>query len=59
MIGSWVIGDAFKTFYFITQNQPFQFIMCGSIQLTVDFIIIAQILLYRKTKIPASFVSTK
>jgi len=55
MIGSWVIGDAFKTTYFIievnlflTKNQPFQFIMCGSIQLMVDFIIIGQIYFYKQ-----------
>lgn len=60
MIGTWVIGDAFKTTYFIlevffeinSKKQPFQFIMCGTVQLLVDFIIIGQIYFFQKeTKI--------
>ncbi len=57
MIFSWVAGDAFKTVYFIMnvkfcllQNQPFQFIMCGSIQLLVDVIIITQIYFFQNKK---------
>lgn len=47
MIFSWVAGDAFKTFYFIFKNQPFQFIMCGTVQLIVDFVIIGQIYMFK------------
>lgn len=49
MIGMWFLGDFAKTCYFIIEFQPFQFILCGVIQLTVDIIIIAQILNYSKT----------
>ena len=47
MIFSWVAGDVFKTVYFIYKNQPFQFIMCGTVQLIVDFIIIGQIYMFK------------
>ncbi len=58
MIGSWVVGDAFKTFYFIWEKQPFQFIMCGTVQLIVDFIIIAQIYTYQKEHKAKNFIKT-
>jgi len=48
MIGMWFLGDFAKTCYFIIENQPFQFILCGVIQLTVDIIIIGQIIAYGK-----------
>ena len=55
MILLWFLGDFCKTVYFIakvpyqiTQLQPFQFILCGVIQLTVDIIILAQIIFYGK-----------
>jgi hypothetical protein len=59
MIFSWVAGDAFKTFYFIYKDQPFQFIMCGSVQLLVDFIIIGQIYLFSKDKKYESFIKVE
>ena len=58
MIGSWVVGDAFKTFYFIWEKQPFQFIMCGTVQLIVDFIIIGQIYTYQKEHKFKNFIKT-
>ena len=48
MIFTWFSGDFFKTLYFVLEKQPFQFIMCGSVQLTVDIIIVIQILYYSK-----------
>lgn len=48
MIGSWFVGDFFKTLYFVMEKQPFPFIMCGAIQLTVDILIILQIIAYSK-----------
>lgn len=32
----------------LTQAQPFQFVMCGAVQLTVDVLIILQIIAYSK-----------
>jgi hypothetical protein len=63
MIFSWFAGDAFKTTYFIMevlfvlgfQKQPFQFIMCGSVQLLVDVIILWQIYVF-KDKIYKNFI---
>lgn len=48
MIMSWFVGDMFKTIYFAIEDQPFQFLLCGAIQLTVDVLIIGQIWLYTK-----------
>jgi len=49
LIGSWFLGDLFKTTYFVTKNQPFQFILCGIFQLIVDSSIIGQMFLYTKS----------
>ncbi|EGR32141.1 pqlc1 protein, putative [Ichthyophthirius multifiliis] len=46
LIGSWFLGDFFKTFYFIYTEAPFQFLICGITQLTVDIFIIGQIQFY-------------
>lgn len=43
MVMGWLIGDIFKTGYFIFLNQPFQFIICGSIQVSIDCLIICQV----------------
>ena len=48
MVGMWFLGDFSKTCYFIIEKQPFQFILCGAIQLTVDIILIIQIIYYGK-----------
>ena len=48
MIFTWFAGDFLKTLYFIIEAQPVQFIMCGSIQLSVDIMIIGQIINYKK-----------
>jgi hypothetical protein len=46
MIGTWFVGDFFKTLYFVLESQPFPFILCGAIQLSVDIFIILQIITY-------------
>ena len=43
MVMGWLVGDIFKTGYFIFLNQPFQFVLCGSLQVTVDCLIICQV----------------
>lgn len=48
MIGTWFLGDFFKTLYYVMEHQPFQFTMCGVVQLTVDILIILQIIAYSK-----------
>lgn len=47
MIGGWFLGDGFKTIWFIIKGEPFQFLMCGIIQLSVDVIILIQVFMYR------------
>ncbi|EDR22882.1 hypothetical protein, conserved [Entamoeba dispar SAW760] len=42
----WIIGDFFKTIYFIELNVPFQFVCCGIFQLICDGILVSQILVY-------------
>ena len=51
MIGTWFIGDFMKTIYYVIENQPFQFTMCGAVQLAVDILIILQIIAYSKNVI--------
>lgn len=48
LVLTWFLGDFFKTIYYILEMQPVQFIMCGTIQLTVDIMIILQIAAYKK-----------
>jgi hypothetical protein len=43
---NWTLGDVFKTFYFINTNSPLQMILCGVIQLLIDFILIIQLVYY-------------
>jgi len=38
----WLGGDLFKTVYFIFQKSPLQFTVCALFQLSIDFIIAAQ-----------------
>ncbi|TFY72322.1 hypothetical protein EVG20_g698 [Dentipellis fragilis] len=42
----WVGGDSFKTIYFFLQHSPLQFKVCAIFQLSIDFIIVAQRLIY-------------
>ncbi|KAI1318675.1 hypothetical protein EDD11_005968 [Mortierella claussenii] len=44
----WVIGDSFKTYYYITTGAKYQFVGCGIIQLCIDCVIITQTVIYSK-----------
>ncbi|GJJ72340.1 solute carrier family 66, member 2 [Entomortierella parvispora] len=44
----WVIGDSFKTYYYIANHLKYQFIACGIIQLCIDCVIIGQTIVYSK-----------
>ncbi|CAI2172237.1 14776_t:CDS:2 [Funneliformis geosporum] len=46
IILTWVGGDSFKTFYYIYTNAPLQFILCGIVQLSVDFVVVFQTVIY-------------
>lgn len=49
LIASWFAGDALKTFVFVTERAPMQFIACGMFQLFVDCIVLAQLAFYRNS----------
>jgi hypothetical protein len=44
----WVGGDLFKTIYFIVQKSPLQFTVCALFQLSIDFVICAQVYFFRE-----------
>ncbi|KAG0208295.1 PQ-loop repeat-containing protein 1 [Mortierella sp. GBA30] len=44
----WVIGDSFKTYYYISTHAKYQFVGCGIIQLCIDCVIITQTVIYSK-----------
>ncbi|XP_076057993.1 solute carrier family 66 member 2 [Oratosquilla oratoria] len=48
MVLMWLIGDTFKTAYFVVRNAPIQFFVCGVLQICIDLAILIQVLLYRK-----------
>jgi hypothetical protein len=48
VLAGWVGGDLFKTIYFIAQASPIQFTVCALFQLSVDFVICAQVYFFRE-----------
>ena len=48
MIGAFLVGDSFRTYYYIFTKSPFQFILCGILQITINIIIMCQIIYYRR-----------
>lgn len=47
MVMMWTAGDIFKTIYFLIRDAPFQFWLCGILQVSVDMAILGQVHLYR------------
>ena len=48
MIFCWFLGDSFKLFYNIYYKAPIQLIMSISLQISLDFVVLCQIIIYRK-----------
>jgi len=48
MVIMWTCGDIFKTTYFVLRKTPPQFFICGSLQVTVDVLILGQVWFYRQ-----------
>ncbi|KAK0527596.1 hypothetical protein OC834_001640 [Tilletia horrida] len=48
LIAAWVGGDMAKTAYFLWQQSPLQFLICGLIQLSIDLAICYQAWIYRE-----------
>jgi uncharacterized protein with PQ loop repeat len=47
MIASFLLGDTFRTYYYVTTKSPFQFILCGFMQISINIILMLQIFYYR------------
>ncbi|XP_014675415.1 PREDICTED: PQ-loop repeat-containing protein 1-like [Priapulus caudatus] len=47
MVGCWMMGDTFKTGYFILREAPVQFWVCGLMQVSIDLAILFQVWLYK------------
>lgn len=48
MVLLWTAGDVFKTTYFVINDSPAQFWVCGSVQILIDGAILLQVLLYNQ-----------
>ncbi|XP_034540563.1 solute carrier family 66 member 2 isoform X1 [Notolabrus celidotus] len=46
MVMLWTAGDVFKTTYFVMNESPTQFAVCGSVQILIDVAILLQVLFY-------------
>lgn len=46
MVLLWTAGDVFKTTYFVMNESPSQFWVCGSVQILIDVAILLQVLFY-------------
>ncbi|XP_034444572.1 solute carrier family 66 member 2 [Hippoglossus hippoglossus] len=46
MVLLWTAGDVFKTIYFVLNESPSQFWVCGSVQILIDVAILLQVLFY-------------
>jgi hypothetical protein len=51
MIGTWMAGDSFKTFYYYYRDTPIYFFVCGCFQLSIDFLIGYQLYAYRNNQL--------
>ncbi|CAF1412302.1 unnamed protein product, partial [Adineta steineri] len=52
MVLLWAAGDIYKTVYFILRNAPKQFLLCGILQITIDFAILLQVIVYSRNTRP-------
>ncbi|KAI1728672.1 PQ loop repeat domain-containing protein [Ditylenchus destructor] len=48
MVLMWLIGDVGKTIYFVVRQNPAQFYICGSMQITIDILIMLQVFFYNR-----------
>lgn len=47
MILSFLLGDMFRTYYYIATQSPFQFVLCGFLQVSINIILMIQIIYYK------------
>lgn len=48
MVLLWLLGDTFKTFYYIFSSSPKQLIVCGFLQVSLDVTLTFQLYVYNK-----------
>ncbi|KAF5298388.1 hypothetical protein FQR65_LT01166 [Abscondita terminalis] len=53
MVIMWTIGDSFKIMYFLVREAPMQFWVCGSIQVSIDVLILIQVYIYKTLDDPS------
>ncbi|KAK0424686.1 hypothetical protein QR680_008792 [Steinernema hermaphroditum] len=54
MVLMWLIGDLAKTAYFVIHREPAQFWICAILQITIDIIILLQVVVYgRRSRSPS------
>ncbi|KAJ8335519.1 hypothetical protein SKAU_G00388610 [Synaphobranchus kaupii] len=46
MVLLWTVGDVFKTTYFVVNESPTQFCVCGTVQILLDVAILLQVFYY-------------
>lgn len=46
MVLLWTAGDLFKTTYFVVNESPAQFWVCGGVQILIDVAILLQVSYY-------------
>uniref|UniRef100_A0A1B6GIW7 Solute carrier family 66 member 2 n=1 Tax=Cuerna arida TaxID=1464854 RepID=A0A1B6GIW7_9HEMI len=46
MVVMWMMGDCFKTTYFVLRDAPAQFWLCGCLQIAIDVFILGQVYWY-------------
>ncbi|EKF29645.1 hypothetical protein MOQ_006560 [Trypanosoma cruzi marinkellei] len=47
LVLTWFLGDIIKVIYFLVDHQPFPFILCGTFQLSLDLVVIGQLIYFR------------
>ncbi|XP_061631060.1 solute carrier family 66 member 2 isoform X3 [Phyllopteryx taeniolatus] len=50
MVLLWMAGDVFKTSYFVMNQSPSQFRLCGCVQILIDVVILLQVLFYSQER---------
>lgn len=50
LILCWFFGDFIKLYYFIISNSPFQFILLGILQVSMNFVIVYYYIIYKNNK---------
>ncbi|TKR94260.1 hypothetical protein L596_008571 [Steinernema carpocapsae] len=54
MVLMWLVGDVAKTAYFVIHGEPAQFWVCAILQITIDIIILLQVVVYgRRSRSPS------